>query len=140
MASYDKDFVVKNGLVVQGIQAIVNGNPVLTTASSINALQDIDLTGVQNTNVLAYQDGVFVPVSDIGLQGAIGAQGVQGTIGNNGIQGFTGIQGTAGYIGADGTQGIQGITGNTGPTGSQGIQGTTGEQGIQGTEIGRAHV
>jgi len=40
MATTSKDFVVKNGLVVQGQTATVNGNEVLTTASDLNSLID----------------------------------------------------------------------------------------------------
>lgn len=40
MTTNTKDFVVKNGLVVQGQNATINGNEVLTTASDLNSLVD----------------------------------------------------------------------------------------------------
>ena len=40
MTTSTKDFVVKNGLVVRGQSATVNGNEVLTTASDLNSLID----------------------------------------------------------------------------------------------------
>lgn len=46
MATSDKDFRVKNGLVVQGATATVNGHNVLTDASSLNDFADVDTTGV----------------------------------------------------------------------------------------------
>ena len=38
MTTYTKDFRVKNGLVVEGATATVNGNEVLTTASDLGNL------------------------------------------------------------------------------------------------------
>lgn len=38
MTTYTKDFRVKNGLVVEGTTATVNGNEVLTTASDLSGL------------------------------------------------------------------------------------------------------
>lgn len=40
MTTQNKDFRVKNGLVVEGTTATVNGNEVLTTASDLNSLID----------------------------------------------------------------------------------------------------
>lgn len=54
MATENKDFRVKNGLVVQGTTATVNGNSVLTSASNIDDLADVDTTGVADGNALAY--------------------------------------------------------------------------------------
>lgn len=61
MAKYDKDFKVKNGLIVEGSTATVNGNSVLTTASSINALSDVNISGATANQVLTYVDGEWVP-------------------------------------------------------------------------------
>jgi hypothetical protein len=47
VSTTDKDFKVKNGLIVEGSSATVNGNQVLTTASSIDSLQDVNTSGVQ---------------------------------------------------------------------------------------------
>lgn len=94
MSTQNVDFRIKNGLIVQGAQGTIGGNPILTTASSIDALQDVNISGIQNTNVLAYQDGIFIP--------STGGMGLQG------------IQGIAGYVGSDGVQGIQGLQGQQG--------------------------
>jgi hypothetical protein len=37
MATVNKDFRVKNGLIVEGTTATVNGNDILTTASSVDS-------------------------------------------------------------------------------------------------------
>jgi hypothetical protein len=42
LATSNKDFKIKNGLIVEGDSATVNGNDVLTTASSINDLDNIN--------------------------------------------------------------------------------------------------
>jgi len=44
MATSNKDFVVKNGLVVKGSSATVNGNEVLTTASDLSSLVDAPIS------------------------------------------------------------------------------------------------
>jgi hypothetical protein len=99
----NKDFRVKNGLIVEGNSATVNGNQVITSADSIDSLQNVNTSGVQNTNVLSYLNGVWIPVSDVGLQGIQGTQGLQGV---QGIQGTTGVQGTQGIQGPIGEEGI----------------------------------
>jgi collagen type I/II/III/V/XI/XXIV/XXVII alpha len=137
VSTTDKDFKVKNGLIVEGSSATVNGNQVLTTASSIDSLQDVNTSGVQNTNVLSYLNGVWIPVSDTGLQGTTGAQGIsgaQGTTGTTGLQGTTGTQGTTGNTGSQGTTGSSGTQGTTGLQGSTGLQGLIGLQGIIGSQ------
>ena len=54
MATTNRDFRVKNGLVVEGTTATVFGNDILTTASSIDDLVDIDLTGIADGDTLVY--------------------------------------------------------------------------------------
>ena len=54
MATENKDFRIKNGLVVEGSSATVNGNDVLTTASSIEDLSDIVITDVAQDQVLKF--------------------------------------------------------------------------------------
>jgi archaellum component FlaF (FlaF/FlaG flagellin family) len=49
-----KDFKVKNGLVVQGSSATVAGNNILTTASDIEDLANVDTTGLSDGDVLRY--------------------------------------------------------------------------------------
>jgi hypothetical protein len=73
LATSNKDFKIKHGLIVQGTNATVNGNDVITSASSINELSDIELTTPGNTDVLTYdeQSGVWEnkPVNEVGLIG-----------------------------------------------------------------------
>jgi hypothetical protein len=54
LATSNKDFRVKNGLVVEGTTATVNGNNVLTTASDINDLADVNTSGVADGDTLVY--------------------------------------------------------------------------------------
>jgi len=56
LATNDKDFKIKNGLVVQGATATVNGNDVLTTASDIEDLSNVNTTGVADGNALVYDE------------------------------------------------------------------------------------
>jgi hypothetical protein len=58
MTVENKDFKVKNGLVVQGSSATVDGNQVLTTASLLEDLYnvDIDTETLSNGNALIYDD------------------------------------------------------------------------------------
>lgn len=54
MTTSNKNFKVKNGLEVLGTLATVNGNDILTVASSIAALADVDLTGAVEGNSLVF--------------------------------------------------------------------------------------
>jgi hypothetical protein len=54
MATVDKNFRIKHGLVVQGSSATVNGNQVLTEASTLADLSGIDLSGLADGKVLIY--------------------------------------------------------------------------------------
>ena len=63
MATTNKDFRVKNGLVVEGSTATVNGSSVLTTASSIDSLSDVNTSGVTNGQVLLYSSGQWIPAN-----------------------------------------------------------------------------
>ena len=64
MATENKDFIVKNGIVVNGTTATVNGNQVLTEASSINALNDVTITSATTGQVLKYNGTVWVNDTD----------------------------------------------------------------------------
>jgi hypothetical protein len=55
LATSNKDFKIKNGLIVEGDSATVNGNDVLTSASSIDDLDDVSITTPADTQVLAYE-------------------------------------------------------------------------------------
>jgi hypothetical protein len=54
VATEHKDFVVKHGIVVEGSTATVNGNNVLTTASSLDSLGDVVITSATTDQVLKY--------------------------------------------------------------------------------------
>lgn len=64
MSTSSKDFKVKNGLVVVGSTATVNGNNVLTTASSIDSLSDVVLTTASSGQVLKYDGTNWVNGTD----------------------------------------------------------------------------
>jgi hypothetical protein len=55
LATSNKDFKIKNGLIVEGDSATVNGNDVLTSASSIDDLDDVSITTPADSQVLAYE-------------------------------------------------------------------------------------
>jgi hypothetical protein len=54
LATSNKDFRIKNGLIVEGANATVSGNEVLTSASSIDDLSDVTITEPSNAQVLSY--------------------------------------------------------------------------------------
>jgi hypothetical protein len=54
VATTNKDFRIKNGLVVEGATSTVNGNQVLTTASSLDSLSDVVITTPTTSQVLSY--------------------------------------------------------------------------------------
>jgi hypothetical protein len=141
----NKDFKIKNGLIVEGATATVNGNNVLTEASSIGDLSDVNLSGVSNGEVLTYSSGNWVP-STVSGGGGGGGQIISDSVpliasaGDVWFDSTTGISyiyyddgdssqwvqfgiGREGPIGPQGPTGPQGVTGPTGPTGPQGEDG-----------------
>lgn len=66
MATTNKDFRVKNGLVVEGSTSTVNGNQVLTTASSLDSLSDVVITTPSTSQVLSYNGTNWVNSSSGG--------------------------------------------------------------------------
>ena len=84
MATDNKDFRVKNGLVVEGNSATVGGNDVLTDASSIDDLVDVNTSGAANGQALIYNDTTSTfepgnaPTGPTGPAGATGPTGPQG--------------------------------------------------------------
>lgn len=54
MSTSNKDFKIKNGLIVQGTTATVNGNDILTSASNLDDLANVNTTGVADGNALVY--------------------------------------------------------------------------------------
>ena len=112
--------------------------------ASIRNLEDVNIDGVMDGQLLAFEQGFVVAKDGEGLQGPQGIQGVQGEDGPQGPTGPTGptgdggLQGLAGPTGPTGDDGAQGLVGPTGPTGDDGVQGLvgptgpTGDDGVQG--------
>ena len=75
MATTDKDFVVKNGLIVQGAQGTINGEVIVTEDSLGTSLGDyIALTEKGNPDGVATLDeNGQVPAEQLGNAGAGGA-------------------------------------------------------------------
>lgn len=65
----NKDFIVKNGIQVRGSTATVAGNSVLTTASAIEDLSNIDLSVVQDGQVLTYSSSLQKWIAEDGTAG-----------------------------------------------------------------------
>ena len=57
MATNSKDFKIKNGLIVEGATATVNGDNVITEASSVSDLSDVNTTGAEDSQALVYNSG-----------------------------------------------------------------------------------
>lgn len=72
MATDNKDFKIKNGLIVEGATASVNGNNVITEASSIDDLSDVNTSGASTGQSLVYSGGVWGPAL-VGGGAAVGA-------------------------------------------------------------------
>jgi microcystin-dependent protein len=56
LTTSNKNFRVKNGLEVLGVSATVDGNEVLTTASTLDALANVDTTGVLDGNTIVFNE------------------------------------------------------------------------------------
>ena len=102
MATENKDFRVKNGLVVEGNSATVGGNDVLTNASSIDDLADVSVAGVIDGQALVYDDTTSSWIAGSGGFGATGPTGAAGDIGPTGPTGDIGPTGATGATGATG--------------------------------------
>ncbi len=138
LATSNKDFKIKNGLIVEGDSATVNGNDVLTTASDVLTSESDVLTSASTLDDLA---NVYVPTpndgdtllydseSDTWITAPIGV----GPTGPTGATGPTGPAGADGFVGSDGATGPTGPMGATGPTGAAStITGPTGPTGATG--------
>ena len=73
LATSNKDFKIKNGLIVEGDSATVNGNDVLTSASSIDDLDDVNAATPNDGDALVYdlETQTWVPA-----EGAAGPPGI----------------------------------------------------------------
>ena len=72
MATNNKDFKIKNGLVVDGATATVGGNNVLTSASSVNDLSDVTVTDPTSGQVLKWNGSAWVNDTDATAEGGGG--------------------------------------------------------------------
>ena len=113
MATSNKDFKIKNGLIVEGDSATVNGNDVLTTISLLDNLANVNAPNPNDGDNLVYDVNTQTWIPIAGLVGPTGPTGADSTV--------TGPTGPTGPAGADGFIGVDGATGPTGPTGSEGI-------------------
>lgn len=82
MATTNKDFRVKNGLIVEGANATVNGNEVLTNAASVNALSDVTISSPTSGQVLKWNGAAWI--NDTDATGAGGAGNSFTTVSANG--------------------------------------------------------
>jgi hypothetical protein len=111
LATSNKDFKIKNGLIVEGDSATVNGNDVLTTASFLDNLANVNAPNPNDGDNLVYdtETETWIPIA--GLVGPTGPTGPTGA--DSTVTGPTGPTGATGPSGADST-----VTGPTGPTGN----------------------
>lgn len=142
MATENKDFKIKNGLIVQGTTATVDGNDILTTASDISDFSNVDLTGLQAGNTIVWNE-----TSQTWFPGAAsgGTGGGNYTISDTPPVGpsagdvwFSSTDGRSYIYYADGDSaqwieigGVAGPQGPPGPQGSAGADGIDGDSGYQ---------
>jgi hypothetical protein len=153
LATSNKDFKIKNGLIVEGDSATVNGNDVLTSASSLDDLANVYVPTPNDGDTLLYDSesdtwitapigvgptgptGETGPTGPAGADGFVGSDGATGPTGPTGPTGLTGDAGATGATGATGPQGEIGPTGPTGPTGADStVTGPTGPTGATGAD------
>lgn len=154
MTTSNKNFKVKNGLEVLGTSATVDGNEVLTVASTIDALANVDTTGVADGDAIVFNDatstwiaaaiagGAQFEISDTAPlnpnHGDVWYNSANGGLfirivdvdSSQWVQiGMTGPQGPTGPTGATGATGPAGADGATGPAGADGATGPQGDPG-----------
>ena len=151
LATSSKDFKIKNGLIVEGDSATVNGNDVLTSASVLDDLANVYAPIVFDGDTLIYDSEAEVwttapigvgPTGPTGATGPTGPAGADGFVGSDGATGPTGATGDVGPTGPTGPTGadstVAGPTGPTGPTGANstvaGPTGPTGPTGATGAD------
>ena len=110
MSTDNKDFKVKNGLVVQGSSATVAGNEVLTTASDLDDLFDVNAPTPADGDALVYDTATqkWISAAKVGPTGPTGPNGASGPTGPIGQTGPTGLTGATGPTGATGAPGDRG--------------------------------
>lgn len=138
MTTSNKNFKVKNGLEVLGTSATVDGNEVLTTASGIEDLSNVDITGAVAGNALVFDSSLnLVPGEGSGGTGS--QHFISDTKPSNANEGDTWFHSTTGatyiyYVDVDSEQWIQMGEGLVGPVGPQGLTGPQGDPGPQGDQ------
>ncbi len=130
MATSSKDFKIKNGLIVEGVSATVNGNNVLTSASVLADLANVNAPTPNDGDNLVYDVDTQTWIPIAGLVGPTGPTGATGAAST--VTGPTGPTGPTGATGAAST--VTGPTGSTGPTGPTGATGPAGSDGFVGVD------
>jgi hypothetical protein len=128
LATSNKDFKIKNGLIVEGDSATVNGNDVLTTASDVLTSAST-LDDLANVYVPTPNDGDTL-IYDLEAETWTTAPIGVGPTGPTGETGPTGPAGADGFVGSDGATGPTGPIGATGPTGADSLWNFTGAYGV----------
>ena len=134
MATDSKDFKIKNGLIVQGATATVNGNNVITEASSIADVSDVDTSGATDLQALVYNasTGTWIPGEAVG--GGSGSYTISATAPESPEAGDVWFDSTDGksyiyYEDVDTSQWLEIGSRQPGPTGATGATGPQGEPG-----------
>lgn len=134
MATDSKDFKIKNGLIVQGATATVNGNNVITEASSIADISDVDTSGATDLQALVYNasTGTWIPGEAVG--GGSGSYTISATAPESPEAGDVWFDSTDGksyiyYEDVDTSQWLEIGSRQPGPTGATGATGPQGEPG-----------
>ena len=119
MATSNKDFKIKNGLIVEGDSATVNGNDVLTTASVLDDLANVNAPTPNDGDNLVYDvdTQTWIPIA-----GLVGPTGPTGPTGPEGIVAQTEAPTNTDILWLDTDAEAAIITGPTGPTGPTGTE------------------
>jgi hypothetical protein len=133
LATSNKDFKIKNGLIVEGATATVDGSDILTTAASVGDLADVSISSPENSQVLSYEASTDL-WKNITISGSSGiivspTPPTEPTP-TEGTQWFNSSNGTT-YIYYDSFW-IPTSPPKTGPQGPAGDDGATGPEGPQG--------
>jgi hypothetical protein len=139
LATSNKDFKIKNGLIVEGATATVDGSDILTTAASVGDLADVSISSPENSQVLSYEAStdLWKNITISGSSGIIVSPTppteptpTEGTQWFNSSNGTTYIYYDSFWIPTSppktGPQGPAGDDGATGPEGPQGPAGADG--------------
>jgi hypothetical protein len=134
LTTSNKNFRVKNGLEVLGVSATVNGNEVLTEASNLDALANVDTTGVVDGNTIVFNEATSTFIAGAISGGA--AFEISDTAPENASHGDVWYNSNNGglfiyFEDIDSEQWVQvGLAGPKGDTGDPGPTGETGEPGV----------